>query len=113
MKSNKPSLMRNRVAFMEEVSSGPEAHGGGLVEVYECACDDYEPTTKDETAIGTPAGKTMITITVRNASQEFRPSNHHKFKLLSGYFKDVVFDIKRITPYSDNPNFLKVVGEGV
>lgn len=112
MKSNKPSLMKNRVVFLEEQSSGPEV-GGGLAEIYECACDDYEPTQKDETAIGAPAGKMMVTLTVRNVHQEFRPSHHHKFKLKSGYFRGVVFDVKRITPYSDNPNFLKVVGEGV
>lgn len=112
MKANKTSLMKNRVVFLEEQSSGPEV-GGGLSEIYECACDDYEPTTQDVTAIGAPAGKKIVTLTIRNVYQEFRPKDHHKFKVKSGYFKDVVFEIKRIVPYSDNPNFLKIVGEGV
>lgn len=112
MKPNKPSLMKNRVVFLEEQSTGPEV-GTELNAVYECACDDYEPTSQDATALDTPAGKKLITLTVRNAYQEFRPLEHHKFQLQSGYFRDVVFDIKRIVPYSDNPNFLKIVGEGV
>lgn len=112
MKSNKPSLMKNRVIFLSDETYGPEV-GTGMSEVYECACDDYEPTTKDVTAIGAPAGKKIVTLTVRNVYQEFRPEDHHKFKLKSGYFKDVVFEIKRIVPYTDNPNFLKIVGEGV
>ena len=112
MKSNKPSLMKNRVVFLSDESYGPEV-GTGLTEIYECACDDYEPTMKDVTAIGAPAGKNVVTLTVRNVYQEFRPQDHHKFKLKSGYFKGVVFEIKRISPYTDNPNFLKIVGEGV
>lgn len=104
--------MKNRVVFLEEAASGPEV-GTELSPVYECACDDYEPTMKDATAIDAPAGKTSVTLSVRNAYQEFRPLEHHKFKLQGGYFKDMVFEIKRVTPYSDNPNFLKIVGEGI
>lgn len=112
MKSNKTSLMKNRVIFLDEQSAGPEV-GGELSEVYECACDAYEPTTRDATAIEAPAGKKVITLSVRNVYQEFRPLENHKFQLQGGYFKDVVFEIKRIVPYSDNPNFLKIIGEGI
>lgn len=111
MKSNKVNLMNNRVKFYEVGSSGPEAHGGGYIEVYECYCDDYEPTTKDYTVLDAPAGKKSVTITVRNAYQEFRPKYSHVFGLQSGYFLGVKFNIKSISPYSDNPQFLKIVGE--
>lgn len=111
MKSNKVSLMNNRVKFFEEGSSGPEAHGDGYVEVYECYCDDYNPTTKDHAVLDAPAGKKAVTITVRNIYQEFKPQYSHLFELQSGYFYGIKFNIKNIAPYDDNPQFLKIVGE--
>ena len=111
MRTNKASLMNNRVAFYELGSSGPEAHGGEYEKVYECACDDYEPTTKDYSVLDAPAGKKVVTLTIRNVYQEFKPSNHHTFKILSGYFQGAMFNIQTITPYADNPRYLKIVGE--
>jgi len=113
LKGNKVSLMKNRVVFLEEQESGPEVSGGELVELYECACDDYEPTLRDVAVLDASAHKNKVTITIRNAYQAFKPLPHHKFKLRSGYFKDEIFEIKNVGPYSDNPNFLKIVGEGI
>lgn len=111
MKSNKVNLMNNRVKFFEEAASGPEAHGDDYIELYECYCDDYEPTTKDHTVLEAPAGKSAVTITVRNVFKEFKPKYNHLFELQSGYFFGTKFNVKSITPYSDNPQFLKIVGE--
>lgn len=111
MRSNKVNLMNNRVKFFEVGSSGPEAHGGTYKEVYECYCDDYEPTTKDHTVLDAPAGKKSVTITVRNVYQEFKPEYSHVFELQSGYFFGTKFNVKSITPYNDNQQFLKIVGE--
>lgn len=105
--------MKNRVVFLEEQESGPEVSGGELVELYECACDDYEPTMRDVAVLDASTHKNKVTITIRNAYQAFKPLPHHKFKLRSGYFKDEIFEIKNVGPYSDNPNFLKIVGEGI
>lgn len=105
MRQNKVSHMNNRVAFYEVGSSGPEAHGSEYVKVHECYCDDYEPTTKDYTVLDAPAGKKVVTLTIRNAYQEFKPRHDHMFELLSGYFHGTMFNIQTITPYSDNPQY--------
>lgn len=112
MKSNKVNLMTNRVVFLEKKNQGPEV-GGALQDVYECYCDAYEPTMKDTTVLNVESNKNAVTLTVRNVYQEFKPKPHHQFRLKSGYFKDEIFNIKSITPYSDNDQFLKIIGEGV
>lgn len=101
--------MKNRVVFYENQNSGPEV-GSDLVEVYACFCDAYEPTTKDAQAFDSIAGKNTVTLTIRNA---FKPKYYHTFKLEAGYFKSDYFEIKSITPYLDDPNFIKIIGEGV
>lgn len=111
MRSNKVSLMNNRVKFFELGSSGPEAHGEEYIEIYECYCDDYEPSTKDYTVLDAPSGQSTVTLTVRNVYQEFKPSYSHLFELQSGYFIGTKFNVKNITPYSDNPQYLKIIGE--
>lgn len=104
--------MKNRVVFYENQNSGPEV-GSDLVEVYACFCDAYEPTSKDAQVFDGLAGKNTVTLTIRNAIEQFKPEYYHIFKLEAGYFKFNEFEIKSITPYSDNPNFIKIIGEGV
>lgn len=112
MKKNKINLMKARVSFYEKASSGPEV-GGSLKEVYECACDYYEPTMRDVEVLDVTSSKSKVTLTIRNALPEFRPQTHHQFKLKNGFFKDENFHIQSVGPYSDNPNFIKIVGEGI
>jgi hypothetical protein len=104
--------MKNRVKFFEVGRSGPEV-GESYNEVYECFCDDYEPTTRDQTALDAPGGRKSVTVTIRNAYQEFKPAHHHIFELQSGYFQGTKFNVKNIAPYTDNPQYLKIIGEGV
>lgn len=111
MRPNKVNLMKNRVKFFEEGSTGPEAHGGTYTEVYECYCDAYEPTTRDHEVLNAPAGKSIITLTVRNIYKEFRPEYNHLFELQNGFFSGTKFNVKNIAPYDDNIQFLKIVGE--
>lgn len=109
MRPNKINLMKFRVAFYEEYSEGPEV-GGDLTELYECYADVYEPTTRDAAAFGTTTHTHQATVTIRNETRAYRPLSHHKFMVLNGYYRGVLFDIERIAPYSDNPEFLKIVG---
>jgi hypothetical protein len=109
--THRVNRLKNRVVFYEEGAGGPEAHGGALEEVYECFCADYEPSTKDFTVLGASGGKRTVTISIRNVHKVFKPQYYHKFELLSGYFAGTVFDVKHIAPYSDDPQFLKIVGE--
>lgn len=111
MKKNKVNLMKNRVVFLDQMNTGPEV-GGQLTEIFECFCDAYEPTMKDANVLEANSNKNAVTLTIRNAYQEFRPLTHYQFKLKNGYFKNELFDIKSITPHSDDDQYLKIVGEG-
>lgn len=108
---NRVNRLKNRVIFYEAGPSGPESHGGTLTEVHQCFCADYEPSTKDYTVLGASAGKKTVTISIRNVYKKFKPQYHHKFEIQSGYFAGTTFDIANIAPYSDDPQFLKIVGE--
>ena len=112
MMRNRVNLLADRLVFLEEVQSGPEA-GGDLKELFECSCEVYEPTLKDTNTLNIKSNKQIVTVTVRDARPSFKPKPHHQFKLISGYFKGRVFNIKSIVPYSNDPSFLKIVGEGV
>lgn len=109
---NRVNLLTDRVVFLEEVQTGPEV-GGDVEEVFECACEVYEPTLKDTNTLNLKSNKQVVTLTIRDARPAFKPKPHYQFQLISGYFKDQVFNIKSIVPYSNDTSYLKIVGEGV
>lgn len=110
--NNRVNLLSDRVAFLEEVYTGPEVGGGGLEEVYECFCEVYEPSMKDATVLNASTNKQTVTLTIRNAPFAFKPRPHHQFKVKSGFFEGELFNIKTIVPYSNDNSYLKIVGEG-
>lgn len=112
MRQNKVNFMTNRAAFFEKVSSGPEV-GEDYQEVYECFCDDYEPTLKDAQFFDITSSKSSVTLTIRNIQEGFKPEPHHTFMLLGGYFRGEMFEIVSIAPYSDNQEYLKIIGKGI
>jgi len=61
--------------------------------------------------LNAPAGKSTITLTVRNIYKEFSPEYNHLFELQNGFFSGTKFNVKNIAPYDDNIQFLKIVGE--
>lgn len=103
--------LNNRAKFFEEGSSGPEAHGETYTEVYECYCEDYEPSTKDYTVMTAPAGKKTVTIIIRDNYKEFKPDYNHLFELQSGYFSGTKFNIVNVSPDDSKTPQIKIVGE--
>ena len=111
MRKNKVNYMNHRVAFIQAVNSGPEV-GGDYTVVYECFCDMYDPTLKDVQFFELTSSQHAVTLTIRNAYQEFEPKPHHLFKLFGGYFNGKTFEVVSVSPYSDNPEYLKIIGKG-
>lgn len=111
MRDNKVNYMNYRVAFIQTVNSGPEV-GGDYTVVYECFCDMYDPTLKDVQFFDLTSSQHAVTLTIRNAYQEFEPEPHHLFKLLGGYFNGKTFEVISVSPYSDNQEYLKIIGRG-
>lgn len=103
--------LNNRVKFFSEETTGPEAHGSDYTELYECYCEDYEPSTKDYTVLNAPAGKKTVTIIIRDNYKEFKPEYNHSFELQSGYFNGVKFNIVNISPDAKETPHIKIVGE--
>ncbi|AQL57082.1 hypothetical protein BVH56_05535 [Abyssicoccus albus] len=97
---------------MNNVQSGPEV-STGYEEIFQCSCSVYEPTVKDISILGANTSKNIVTIGIRNSGSEYVPKNNHLFKVLTGFFKDNIFEIKHIGPYKDNRNYIKIIGEGV
>lgn len=104
--------MRNRVMFYEEVSSGPEAGGGSLEEVFSCACAIEELSLKDFEVLGLSSSKDYITIITRNNWKTFQPEHYHQFKLRDGFMKDKTYNVKEVAfvPRTKE-TYLKIVGE--
>ena len=111
MRDNKINYMNHRVAFIQATNSGPEV-GGDYTVVYECFCDMYDPTLKDVQFFDLTSSQHAVTLTIRNAYQEFKPEPHHLFKLLGGYFNGKIFEVISVAPYSDSQEYLKIIGKG-
>lgn len=104
--------LNNRATFYELKTDNREASSKKLVKIHECFCEDYSPTIKDYTILGSSADQKVVTIKIRNQFKGFQPDNYHLFELASGYFKGIKFNIKSVSPYENQPEYLKVIGEG-
>ena len=106
------SQMRNRVTFLEEISSGPEAGGGDLEEVFSCACAVEEVSLKDFEVLGLSTGKKYITIITRNNWKTFQPQHFHQFQLRDGFMKDKIYNVKEVSALPQTrEQYIKIVGE--
>ena len=106
------SDMRNRVTFLEEISSGPEAGEGDLEEVFSCACAVEEISFKDFEILNLSAEKKYITIITRNNRSAFQPDTFHKLKLRDGLAKDKTYNVKELFALPNTKEqYLKIVGE--
>lgn len=105
--------LTNRVTFFEFKQTGREASSKEYIPVKTVYCDDYSPTVKDYTVLGSSADKKAVTLKIRNQYKGFQPEIYHFFELDNGYFKGEKFDIKSVSPDEKNPSYLKVIGEGI
>ncbi len=99
--------MRDYVSFFDVVQNGPEP-GGQVKHVFNSFAEIYEPSQKDVQLGNLETSTVNITVMIRNAYPEFVPRVNQQFKVLSGIYNGMVFDIKHISPKDDI--YLKVVG---
>ena len=106
------SDMRNRVTFYEEGSSGPEAGGGDLEEVFSCAAAIEELSLKDFEVLGLSSSKDYITIITRNNWKTFQPQHFHQFQLRDGFMKDKIYNVKELSALPQTrEQYIKIIGE--
>ena len=106
------SQMRNRVTFLEEISSGPEAGGGDLEEVFSCACAVEEISFKDFEILNLSAEKKYITIITRNNRSAFQPDTFHQFQIRDGISSNKIYNVKELSALPQTrEQYIKIVGE--
>lgn len=99
--------MNDYVAFYEVVQNGPEP-GNKKQKVFESFAEIYEPSQKDMQLGNLESSTTKVTVVIRNPYPEFTPYVNQTFKVMSGVYGGLVFDIKQVAPKDDS--YLKVVG---
>lgn len=99
--------MHDIISFFDVVQDGPEP-GGEIVKVFDAFAEIYEPSQKDVQLGNLETSTINITVMIRNAYPEFVPSVNQIFKVNSGIYNGMTFDIKHISPKENI--YLKVVG---
>lgn len=99
--------MHDIISFFDVAQDGPEP-GGEIVKVFDAFAEIYEPSQKDVQLGNLETSTINITVMIRNAYPEFVPSVNQIFKVNSGIYNGMTFDIKHISPKENI--YLKVVG---
>ncbi|WHI59001.1 hypothetical protein PYH69_09555 [Mammaliicoccus lentus] len=99
--------MHDIISFFDVVQEGPEP-GGEQKKLFDAFAEVYEPSQKDVQLGNLETSIINITVIIRNAYPEFVPSVNQIFKVNSGIYNGMTFDIKHISPKENI--YLKVVG---
>src|SRR5699024_1549487 len=98
------------IEFLEVKPTGPEAGMNGVVKVYSCFADLYEPTQKDVQLGNLETTNNSVRIKIRNDHPQFTPSVKQELEIRNGIHKDMKYNIKNGEPYKTR-DYLKAGGE--
>ncbi|EHT6215624.1 head-tail adaptor protein [Staphylococcus pseudintermedius] len=103
------NAMKDYIKFQKVTNNSPYPNMGGIKEVvYEAWCEVYEPSTKDIQLSSLETESTNITVIIRNVYPEFIPEVSNTFVVTTGLYSGMEFNIKNVSPKSENT--LKIVG---
>lgn len=103
----------NRVTFYKKGKSGPEAFDEGLIEVFSCFCNEYNPTITDHELLDLDTTKTNISLKIRRNLEAPQLQNNFLFDFDHGFVKGKVFSIISISLDQKDNEFLKIVGKEI
>ena len=106
MRANK---LTNFIEFYRVTYDGPEPGVGHSDKIAGAYAEIYEPSAKDVQLGNLETSKTNITVIIRNSYPEFVPQVNETFKVVTGLYSGMTFDIKTVTPIDNS--FIKIVGE--
>ena len=100
--------LKDVITFYKIVSSGPEAGSGTPEEVFKAYAEIYQPSVKDVQLGNLETEKTSITVIIRNSYPEYLPKVNETFKVETGMYTGLNFDINTVAPVDEG--FIKIVG---
>ncbi|MDG0860322.1 hypothetical protein [Staphylococcus equorum] len=103
----------NRVTFYKKGKTSPEAFDEGLIDVFSCFCNEYDPTITDHELLDLNTAKTNISLKIRRNLDAPTIENTFLFGFDHGFVEGKLFSIISIKLDRKDNEFLKIVGQEI